>query len=264
MTSFTSESATEPAGPANSRPRGRFCSPSSVLRRPSTPLHPPTPTRAPLRIAHRTVAAHNQSVPNIDPDAVLRLLRRHYSGTLIVDDRSTPVRFIIDPARPRLVLALEPTALHAEQAVLFVPFEDETAAQLLLEMSPLDPDGDAGTDRWQAYHGRPGGLKWAQANVDLVKLAGAVLEGADVLGPGELAGEQSRLCRLVNEHDGGPAALCRAAGHKSAPDARCVGVDELGADVRSGITLVRVEFPESTRFAHATEQALRAAMGTGR
>jgi hypothetical protein len=206
-------------------------------------------------------------VPTIDPDAVLRLLRSHYSGTIVVDDRSSATRFVIDPDRPRLVLTLEPTALHADQAVLFVPFESDAAAQLLLELTPLDPDGDAGTDRWQAYHGRPGGLKWAQAHVDLVKLSGAVLEGADILAPGALATEQARLCRLVNDHPGGVAALSRAAGHPDpSPDARCVGVDELGADVRSGFgggTLVRYPFPEPARAVHLAEQFLRATLGAG-
>ncbi len=196
-------------------------------------------------------------MPSIDPDTVLRLLRRYYSGTLVVDDRSAPVRFVIDPARPRLVLALEPAGLHATQAVLFVPFEADAAAQLLLEIAPLDPDGDAGTDLWQAYHARPGGLKWAEAHVDLVKLNAGVLEGNDIFGPTDLAPEHPRLCRLVNQHPGGPAALCRAAGHTPSPDARCVGIDELGADVRAGITLVRLEFPAPARHPHACEQALR-------
>ncbi len=208
-------------------------------------------------------------MPTIEPDTVLRLLRAHYSGTLVTGDRSQPVRFIIDPARPRIVLAVEATTLHATEAVLFVPFESDDAAQLLLELSPVDPDGDAGTDRWQAYHAKPGGLKWAQAHLDLVKLAGAVLDGTDILSPGDLAPEQARLCKLVNDTPGGPAALSRAAGHTRGggpsgdTDARCVGVDELGADIRSGITLVRLVFSEPARFAHAAEQALRTTMERG-
>ncbi len=192
---------------------------------------------------------------------VVRTLRTHRVGTLHFDDHFIPTPFITDPGSGRLILAVPEACFFAHEHIFFIPEEAEDALQLLL--SPERAEESALTDRWMAYHGEPEHVRWAECYIDAAKRTPWVFDGDAMMLPNAIAGDESRLVRIMNADKSALARVASDAVSKDVPDPVGVGVDEDGAYVRARFGVVRLHFRERAADAGEAESLLRELLAGG-
>lgn len=179
--------------------------------------------------------------PTTDPH---RFLRRHYSGVVVADEVIFARNFVIDPASGELVAALPASVDEAESIVLHVPDESSGSMQLMVECRQLDANRDSACDRFLIYHGRAEGARFVAMRPIDVKWAVFETRIEDFFRPSELAADEPRLCRQLNEDAHALAGLVKRLSDRATIEPKAVGIDVLGLDVRTRTGLVRVEFVE--------------------
>lgn len=181
------------------------------------------------------------------PTPALLHLRRHADGLLAAADRIEPVRFVIDPASGRPVVAVQPDLVDCDALTLHVPDDDDLALQMLGSPVPLDPALDPRCDRFLIHLGQPKGRhqrSWIMLAVEQVRFLGQVIDAADVIQPNPFAAGEAAACRRGNADLPALRLACIAAG-ATVESPALVGIDPLGADVRAPFGLVRIEWPDA-------------------
>lgn len=182
---------------------------------------------------------------------LLRAIRGDYRGHLRADGTVLRVAFVIDPGPGELVLAVAPAVAGAAELVLFCPDESGSSAQLLLAARVVEARGDAGTDRYMAYHGGATGAVFVRARVEVGRLGGEVHDE-----PGlrtRLHAEESGILRRLNADADVRARLSAQIGSPPPPGI-VVGIDEHGVDVRGRFGPGRVWFPRAAADAAEAER----------
>ncbi len=202
-----------------------------------------------------------------------RLVRRYHEGALEHPGGVAPVRYVVCGRTGRLVMALEPAMMHAEDLTLHVPDETQTVIQLLLTPMPLDGRDEA-CGRWEVYHpgpvGTPGGpLKrakvraWASCAIEAGKTPDEVYEPEALACPNVLRDAEEGLLRILNADAGTLARLCERAAGVAVASPVAVGVDQHGIDARARFGIVRVEFEPGVDTVQAARDAIEQMLGDG-
>ncbi len=182
-------------------------------------------------------------------------LLAHREGTLHFDDHFVPTPFITDPETGRLIIPVPEAAFFAHEHIFFVPEESEDALQLLLS---LERAGESLlTDRWQAHHGEPEQVRWAECYVDAAKRGPWVFDGDSLMRPNPLGGDEPWVLRSINEDRAALASTVVKLIGKDVTEALAVGVDDLGVHVRVRFGVVRLAFPERVPDGNGAVEAYR-------
>jgi hypothetical protein len=185
------------------------------------------------------VGSHESSL-----SAAARALRACHTAILFYDGTPEPIRLVLDNETGRPILPVAARILEADEHVLHLPEESPSSLQLLVIPEEVDQAASPGVDRWKAYHGEAREPRWSRFSIDCARLGRSVLDGADLMQPNHLAGEERALLRLAADDPSRlGAAACRAAGRPLESPVP-VGVDPLGLDVRARFGIVRLEFAE--------------------
>ncbi len=185
-----------------------------------------------------------------DPSAwCLRLLRRFREATLSFGDRRAAARFVIDRTNGRIVMPVETEAGRHSEFTLFLPSESDCDASVMLAPARIDrPEGSEAVDRWSVYHGEPPtSAVWTASRVlglkSMVDAADSIFDEATLTVPNTLGVSEFALIRRANADRQRLIAASSVIASIDIPDARCIGVDPDGLDVRAPFGIVRLEFP---------------------
>ncbi len=172
-----------------------------------------------------------------------RHVRRFRRGVLRIDGEVAPCAFVIDGADGRFVLPSDEDLTHASDIVLYVP--DDGFNEMALLINPAGQVGsfDEARDRYLAYHGRAEAIEWFRCDLDSAKWGGEIYEGADLLGPNTLRAIEPGLCKMLNADRDVLARVSELLTRVHPENPLCVGVDQLGMDVRTRVGIIRVEWP---------------------
>lgn len=169
-------------------------------------------------------------------------VRRHYQTVIDIDGTIHKRNYVLDGAAGRIVVALQGGIEESESIVMYIPDEGASSIQLLVEASWLDPARDAACDRLLIYHQRAEAAKFASMRIVDAKWEDRNVEGSEISLKNELEGVEPRLCRLLNTDTSHlQATVLRETGRVTF-EARAVGVDTRGIDVRTRTGIVRCEF----------------------
>lgn len=214
---------------------------------------------------------------------IAREFRRWRRGTLVADARPTGLRFVADPSDGSLIAPLERWALDAEEHVLWLPEERESALQLLI--APVAARvTECLADRWATHHGAPPGcagsafaadpdpkgderapIVWVRFDIECARFEGAIADGEEITGPNPLSLAEAKACRTLNGDRDALWRACRSAIGADVPDPVCVSVDPAGVHVRGKLGVLRIEFEREAAdegdLTRAIEALLRRAEG---
>ena len=201
----------------------------------------------------------------VDPRALhcLRLLRRFRAAALAFGDRRAPVHFVFDPATGRIVMPLEADAAAVTEFALYLPSESDYDATALLIPARIErPEAEEAVDRWSAYHGLPpGGCAWTSSRILGIKSAAdpndTIMDETALTVGNPLGRSEFGVIRAANADRARLARAVRAIPRADVPEALCVGVDDLGIDIRAPFGIVRIEFPAVAADAATAEAMLR-------
>lgn len=141
-----------------------------------------------------------------------------------------------------LVFPLEPALSDTDDHALSLPDDDEPALEVSIDLERIGEDG-AAQDRWRIYHGTPPVSHWARGTITLGRFRGVIIDGDRLARPNGLAEHEPGLCRLLNTtHLEALRGLVATRLNIDAAQARVVGIDPLGIDVRNTFDVVRLEF----------------------
>lgn len=190
----------------------------------------------------------------------LSLLRRYRAGSLVASDAATPIRFVLDPGSGRLLVPVPREVEDADQFVLFLPDESDTALQLLLFPAKEVP-GEAIIDRWRIYHLTQPSIEsgeydpvWRLFVVDTARLKNAVIDGEFLTLPNPLASVEPAICKTLNADKSRLARLCRAEAGFAVESPVCVGIDPEGLHIRTRLGVERVPFEAPLKTPDAARQ----------
>ena len=158
-----------------------------------------------------------------------------------------PLSYIRDPKNGALIAPIERWMLDDGEATLCIPDARPGVLQLHLSMREIDPARDAVCDRWLAYHLAPRHRAWCELSTLAAKMPFGMVEPAEERGdheaivveaaaislPNTSLKEEGGLIRQANVDRSRLKLACEQAGHREYADARCVGVDQWGIDVRT-------------------------------
>lgn len=175
-----------------------------------------------------------------------------------------PLSYIRDPRTGALIAPIERWMLDSGEATLCIPDARPGVLQLHVSMREIDPMRDAVCDRWLAYHLAPRHRAWCELSIVAAKLPFGIVESAEERGdhvpivveaasislPNTCLKEEGGLLRQVNVDRDRLKRACERAGHREYADARCVGVDQWGIDVRTtfGPSRLDVQARRSPQF----------------
>lgn len=201
----------------------------------------------------------------VDPRTLhcLKLLRRFRAAALAFGDRRAPVHFVFDPATGRIVMPVEADAAGADEFTLYLPTESDCDATALLSPTRISrPEAEESVDRWSAYHGLPpSAAVWTSSRILGIKSAtdpeDAIMDEAALTIGNPLGRSEFGVIRAANADRARLARAVRAITRADVPEALCVGVDDLGIDIRAPFGIVRIEFPTIAADAATAEAMLR-------
>lgn len=193
----------------------------------------------------------------------LSLLRRYRAATLAFGDRRAQVPFVFDPATGRIVMPVESEAAALDEFTLYLPSESDCDATALLSPARIQrPEAEESVDRWSAYHGLPpSGAVWTSSVILGVKSAtnpdDAIMDETALTLANPLGRSEFGVIRVANADRARLARAVHAVTRAEVPEALCVGVDDLGVDIRAPFGIVRLEFPAPAADASNAEAMLR-------
>lgn len=128
--------------------------------------------------------------------------------------------------------------------VLCIPDDSPDSLQLTLKLASTTDDAlSHAADRFRAYHPTTNG-RWILADILCAKLATIVLDADELpLHPTLPSAAQSAARRHLNADPHRLAALCKALLNIDIDTPLVVGIDELGIDVRTTFSPVRLKLP---------------------
>lgn len=190
-----------------------------------------------------SVFRDNRTVTDINPSTdAAHFLRRHYQAVIDMDGTIHKRNYVIDGAAGCIVVSLQSGIEESESIVMYIPDEGTNSIQLLVEGSWLDPSRDAACDRLLIYHQRAEAAKFASMRIVDAKWEDRNVEGAKISLKNDLEGVEPRLCRLLNTDRRKLEAIVHRETGRETFEARAVGVDTRGIDVRTRTGIVRCEF----------------------
>ena len=165
-------------------------------------------------------------------------------GVLEADGVPSPSKFIVDGRDGRLVFTGGRDLFDAADLVLWIPDDRFDAVQLLLAAEPLDdPDGEL-ADKHAAYHGHAGPVRYAHATIVQGRDPEGVYDAEELSAPNPLHTIEPRLCAVLNRSTEDLRRLAARDVRIRLEHPVAVGVDDLGADLRTRVGIVRLEWPE--------------------
>lgn len=170
-------------------------------------------------------------------------VRRFRRGVIRMGDEICQSSFVIDGRDGRIVMPCDEDLSGADDLVLYVPDDGFNEMALLLSASPHEDEFDEAKDRHLAYHGRACACSWYRCEVDSAKWSGEMFEGADLLGPNTIRSVEPALCKRLNADREVLARMSELLTRVRPESPLCVGVDQLGMDVRTRVGVMRVEWP---------------------
>lgn len=185
-----------------------------------------------------------------------RVLASSRDGVLQFGETQVPLKFIADGRTARLIACVPAAVMLASDHTLFVPEESDEALQLMV--TPEEAPESEATDRWQAYHGQPEHVRWAELWVESGKHGAWVFDGEALTLPNPLVESEAALCRAVNADKALLAKVCQRHAGVVAPSPTCVGVDPGGLYVRAPFGVVRVWFEREAGGADGAKAAYEA------
>lgn len=159
------------------------------------------------------------------------------------DGEVCPCAFVIDGADGSLVLPSGEDLTATGDLVVYVPDDGFNEMALLVTATDDVGEFDEARDRYLAYHGRARGAGWFRCKVDSAKWGGVLYEGSDLLGPNTLRLIEPGLCKEINSDRELLARVSELLTRVRPENPLCVGVDQLGMDVRTRVGVIRVEWP---------------------
>lgn len=164
---------------------------------------------------------------------------------------------VIEPRRAVLLAVLPGSAARdadITEGTLCVPDDSEDALQLQVTITPQDDDqAGAAADRFTAYHGSGHKGVYTRLDIQAGKIAGVVLESADLPLTHPLAAIEPKLVKLLNTNrEILHRAVCTRLG-LTLHDTLAVGVDPRGIDIRAAEGVRRITF---VKFAETQDVAL--------
>lgn len=197
--------------------------------------------------------------PRVNHD-LRRRARAHTRGVLEADGIPTRTKFIVDPATGDLLFPCARDAAKADELVLWVPDDGFESLQLLLSARTIDA-GDAALMRHAAYHGVMHERCWVRAQIESGRDPHGVYDGAELPMNNPFVGVQTALCARLNADRGRLSTMIELALRVCPVDPVCVGVDELGCDVRASVGVIRVEWPGVARDQAEVEATIDRLLG---
>lgn len=172
----------------------------------------------------------------------MRWLRAHVDGVLRSADRIEPVKFVLAPATGDPVAPVPGEIIDEGECVLLVPDEAEGALQLMVRPVELDARMDADCDRWLIYHIKArAATRWARLEILAAKRFEHVLDPDQIRTPSPFAGSEARALKGLNAQPTLAADVAAQITGTRPNQARFVGVDPWGVDVRTTLGILRVE-----------------------
>jgi len=184
-------------------------------------------------------------------------IRSERHADLLADGVPFTVRTVLDNERGTFVFPIPPSALKAEECVLWIPEERHDALQVLVRLEPIDGEREACADRWRIYHGSPEQHHWASAEVQAVRFGAIVASAEEIDLTNPLAGAEPGLCKAMNTDRARLGRAARAMDPRAGGEGLVVGVDPLGFDVRTRFDVVRVPFGERVTDGARAEARIR-------
>ncbi|MFZ4574285.1 MAG: hypothetical protein ACOYN0_07790 [Phycisphaerales bacterium] len=175
------------------------------------------------------------------PD-VQRLIASCLSGVLRSDESFNPIRFVIDPRTGCPAAPLPSEAFDASSWSLYLPDDSPLSVQLTVTLQEVDPLNHDAADRWMAYFGRPKTPRFAVLPIDFCKVRDEALDGDEVRLVHPFRSRESALLRELAGSSEQLARACTALTGLQHPEAKAVGIDPYGVDVRVGLGVIRLEF----------------------
>lgn len=187
-------------------------------------------------------------------------LRSHTTGDLRFEENMRPIKYVIAPDG-RLAAPVMVAMLQAVDTVLFIPECIEDAMELQVTLEEFDEHSRDGAiaDRWRIYHGEPPDVRWAWLDIDGARCGRMVFDGEAMELPNDLAEDESRICRHMNEdHEDDLRRLCLHFTEVNIESPVMVGIDPLGIDVRGRFDVFRVRATERMNSAEDARRVLTA------
>jgi hypothetical protein len=215
---------------------------------------------------------HQQTVTILamdDPmvNLALGFLRGHTTADLRFDEHLRPIRYVIG-RKGKLASPVMAAMLESADTVLFIPeYREEKMLEVQVTLEPFREEQTGGeiADRWRIYHGEPQDIYWAMMLIDAAKYADHVVDGDALMVENTLAGDEPRLCKLMNtEHESDLRLLCHHFAHIEIEQPRMVGIDPLGIDVRGMFDVVRVKAAEPFKSAEHAHEVIRSMIAAAR
>jgi hypothetical protein len=192
-------------------------------------------------------------------DQAWAYLRSHTRGDLRFEEHLRPIKYVIAPdGRPTAPVMV--AMLQALDGVLFVPQYVDDAMELQVTITQFEERGADGAvaDRWRIYHGEPDDVRWAYFKIDAARFNSMVIDGDALQRPNPLAGDESQLCRHMNQDVDMLRRLCKQYGTMQVEQPVMVGIDPLGIDLRARFDVVRVPANKPMRNAQEAIAVLTA------
>lgn len=165
------------------------------------------------------------------------------AGVIETDGAPARSKFVVDGRDGRLVLTVGRSTPDDAEHVLWLPDDRFDALQLLLELHPLEDPRGVLADRYESYHGPAGPARLVHARVLQGRDPEGVYDAEELTAPNPLHTIEPRLCARLNRSTEDLRVLAARDVRLRLEQPVAVGVDDLGADLRTRVGIVRLEWP---------------------
>lgn len=172
----------------------------------------------------------------------MRWLRAHHEGVLRSADRLEPVKFVLAPTSGDPIAPVPGEIIEEGECVLLVPDEAEGALQLMVRPIELEPRVDPDCDRWLIHHVKArSAARWARLEILAARRFEHVLDPEQIRAANPFAQAEPRALKALNARANLAGDLAAQVTGTRPTQARFVGVDPWGVDVRTTLGVLRVE-----------------------
>jgi len=171
-------------------------------------------------------------------------IRSERHAVLVGDSVPLEVKTVLDNTTGHFVFPVNAFALDAQESVLWLPEERNTAMQILVDLTEIDGSNSEPADRWRIYHGEPTDNNWVSAAPQAVRFGALIADGSDIELANPLARDEPKLCKEFNTDRGRLGRLAAEVDPRSKGEGLLVGVDPMGIDIQTRFDIVRLPFGE--------------------
>lgn len=188
----------------------------------------------------------------------MRWLRAHHQGVMRSADRIEPVKFVLAPASGDPIAPVPGEIIDEGECVLVVPDEAESALQLMVRPVELDPHLEADCDRWLIYHVKArAATRWARLEILAARRFEHVLDPEQIRAVNPFAQAEARTLKGLNAQATLAADLVAQVTGSRPGQARFVGLDAWGVDVRTTLGVLRIDLEPALTSVETLESTLR-------